>query len=128
MTEVRAGVLRSFPGNYDDYRRKIEAPAEASTGPAAKAPPAAPKPRVQRREQERERRKRESQARRRIEALESQIEQHELALGALDARLTDPSVYRDGEQVRSIEADRVQLRAEIERATREWEALTARLD
>jgi ATP-binding cassette subfamily F protein 3 len=130
VVEVRAGRLRSFPGNYDDYLAKLGGPSATAAplpGSGDRAPretPAAARLR-EARQSEREARKARERAARRLDALEAEIAQHESALGALDVRLADPAIYRDGEQVRAIEADRATLRAALEAAYQEWERLGA---
>jgi len=156
VVEVRAGVLREFPGNYDDYLRSLAAGA-ASTGPGAVAghgaphPPArlgdgrpgraeasdaaptpgaaapAPAPRLSR-EEERERRKARDRTAKKIATIEADILARENALEQLGWRLGDPAVYKDGEQVRAIEAERAEAKRAIDALYREWERLAAEIE
>jgi len=137
IVEVRPGQVRSFLGTYEDYQRKLAelaaepgAPRDAS---AASAPPAAgaaatKAERIAARQAEREQRKAVERARRQLAATETELEAAESGLGALDERLADPAVYRDGDQVRAIEAERNQLQGEIDRLYREWERLGAEVE
>jgi ATP-binding cassette subfamily F protein 3 len=146
VVEVRAGRLRTFLGGYEAYLRASAEP-DAAPAPGAvaghgrRADPAAatapepirpgaarPASTKQSRAEDRERRKEETRLRRRIESLEARILEREGSLEALAWRLGDPEVHRDGERVRSIEAERVALRGEIAGLYREWEALAGELE
>jgi ATP-binding cassette subfamily F protein 3 len=127
VIEVRAGALREFPGNYDDYLRRVSGAAAAA--PVAGAPPApresparrdADAARAARREQER--------ARRRLAALESEIGERESALEALTLRLADNAIWSDPEQARRLCADRDALRESLDALYPEWERLAGRLE
>lgn len=150
VVEVRAGVLREIPGNYDDYLRSLAAAAPAGPGairghgvphPAhdlddgrpGRVPDgggAGPGPAARRlgRDEERERRKARDRTAKKLAALEAEILVREGALEQLAWRLGDPEVYKDGEQVRTIEAERADSKREIETRYREWERLAAELD
>ena len=58
-------------------------------------------------------------------ATEAEVETTESALAALDPQLADPEVYRDGDRVRAIEAERSRLQSELDRLYRDWERLGA---
>jgi len=162
VVEVRAGVLREFPGNYDAYLRSL-AGGGASTGPGAvtghgaphaptrlgdgrpgRAEPASAEavpataatsasaaapvaPRLSR-EETRERRKARDRTTRKIATLEADILARENALEQLGWRLGDPEVYKDGEQVRAIEAERGEAKRTIDALYRDWERLAAELE
>jgi ATP-binding cassette subfamily F protein 3 len=141
VIEVRAGVLREFLGNYDDYLRRSSGEAEvpaaepslpggAGGGAGAARPAAAPNPRsgAERHRQERERRRAREKLERRLEKSEAAILEWEAELETLGLRLGDPEVYRDGEQVRALEEQRTALRAEIDAGYRDWERIAAELE
>ncbi|HVP30597.1 MAG TPA: ABC-F family ATP-binding cassette domain-containing protein [Myxococcota bacterium] len=151
VVEVRAGVLREFPGNYDAYLRSL-AGAAASAGPGAVAGHGAPhaledgrpartspsaEPRAKHelpptprlsRDEERERRKARDRTAKKIAALEADILARENALEELGWRLGDPAVYKDGAQVRALEVERGEAKRAVEALYREWERLAAELE
>jgi ATP-binding cassette subfamily F protein 3 len=137
VVEVRAGVTRSFPGDYDAYLRSLAresappaaAAPERSSAPQAAPPEAPPSPERRREEraQERERKKARERAARRVEKLEAEILEREAELDALALRLGDPQVFRDGERVRAIEAERVERKTAIDALYKEWERLAAEI-
>jgi len=71
-------------------------------------------------------------ARHRIERSLARVEQsileRESALEAIGWRMAEPSVHRDGERMRALEAERSALRAEVEALYKEWEGLAAELE
>ncbi len=123
------GVLRSFLGSYSDYERRQRGEAPVAAGvayPVAVASPAAPEPegksaRIASRERQKQRLRQRERAARRAAALEREIAALEERLELLTAQLAEPSVYRDGELVRAIEADRSELAGELELLYPEWE-------
>jgi ATP-binding cassette subfamily F protein 3 len=153
VVEVRAGQLRTFLGGYEAYLRataaeSAEAPrrravpghgqrsdpappaagAEAIRSDPEPPAPAKPNPTREARAADRERRKEKARLRRKIETLEARILEREGALEALAWRLGDPEVHRDGDRVRSLEADRSALREEIAGLYREWEHLASEIE
>jgi ATP-binding cassette subfamily F protein 3 len=129
VVEVRHGVLREFPGNYDDYLRR----ASGAEGSGAGGRPVERDPaRVALADQERERaraaRREAERARRRFAALEAEIAEREGALEALTFRLADPELWRDAEQARRLSADRDALRATLDGLYPEWERLAVLLE
>jgi ATP-binding cassette subfamily F protein 3 len=132
IVEVRAGVLREFAGNYDRYlEAATEGPAMAAPEPAeGEAAPAAnsKRERIAERERSREQVRHTRRAQRRLATLEAEIAALEGELEALSERLGAPEVYRDGEVVRAIEAERGEIRASLGRLYSEWEGLAAELE
>ena len=134
---MRAGVLRDFPGNYDDYLLKIAA-LEAREPPAASAPAHAPakvparaptgigKSKEQRR-QERERRKTREKLGREIARLESEIQTTESELESLGWKLGDPELYKDVDRMRELSEAKAALEATVAERYAEWERLTDEL-
>jgi ATP-binding cassette subfamily F protein 3 len=128
IVEVRpGGLLDSFPGSYSDFERRQRGEVAPGTDAAAGAPapaPAAPDEksvRIATRERVKEQARRRARAARRAAALEEEIADVEERLELLTAQLASPDVYRDGELVRAIEADRGELTDELARLYREWE-------
>ena len=77
---------------------------------------------------ERERRKAAERIRRKLSASESEIQTAEQALVELGDQLADPEVYRNGERVREIEAERSALQQRIDGLYRDWEDLAVELE
>jgi ATP-binding cassette subfamily F protein 3 len=150
IVEVRAGNLREFLGNYDEYQR-ASAEAEASGRGAVAGhgaphtPEEAPSPfeqvpseraqttsrkrtGVQEREEERVRRKARDKTAKQIAAIEAEILSRESALEALVWKLGDPEIYKNGERMRALEAERATGKDAVDALYREWERLAAELD
>jgi ATP-binding cassette subfamily F protein 3 len=136
VVEVKAGTLRAFLGNYSAYRAKLAVEAAAAQTPPtqsarlpAAAPPAAPRPDARgERQRERERRKAREKRLRKLEALEGEILEREQAVESLAWQLGDPSVFRDADRTRALEAERSQLREAIAAGYREWERIAAEIE
>jgi ATP-binding cassette subfamily F protein 3 len=131
LVEVRDGGLCEHLGGYAEYRRHALAAAGAAASapqPAPSQPPASKSERMEARQQARARARRVTRARREVERLETQIAQREERLEALGWRLGDPEVYRDGEAVRGLEAERGELRRELDERYAQWERAAAELE
>ncbi|MEE2664529.1 MAG: ABC-F family ATP-binding cassette domain-containing protein [Myxococcota bacterium] len=128
VVEVQPGRIQSFPGNYDDYQRKLAASNTTAADPARGAPVATKAERIAARQAERERQKSIERVRRKLSASETEIQATEQALVELAHRLADPEVYRDGERVREIEAERSTLQERTDALYRDWELLAAELE
>jgi len=150
VVEVRAGRLREFLGNYDEYLRTSTqgvAPGRGAVaghgaphpmdGPPRPALPAdvagAPTPgrkhaAAPTRQEERLRRKAREKTAKQIAAIEADILLRESALEALGWKLGDPETYKDGEKVRALEAERAAAKDAIDLLYREWERLAAELE
>jgi ATP-binding cassette subfamily F protein 3 len=135
VVEVRAGDLRSYPGNYSEYHRACErgapplaASADAATAAAAPAPPDAKRDRIAAREREKERARRLERARKRLAAVEEDILADEERIEELTAELAEPDVYSDGDFVRATLAQRDEVRAAIDARYAEWEAIAAEIE
>jgi ATP-binding cassette subfamily F protein 3 len=146
VVEVRAGRLREFPGNYDAF---LASTAAATPGPGAVAGHGAPhlvdeRPqaqataeealpldraaRIAARDRERERKREREKKARQLAKLEAEIAEGERAAEALGWRLADPAVYRDGDQMRALEAERSAGKEAVDALYREWERLAAELE
>ncbi len=135
VIEVRAGRLREFPGNYDNYLRSRPEEAGLCGGestsvehPAGAAPEAERRRARAARAETRERKKARDRAARRLAAVEAEIAAAEEQLEALQWRLGDPALQRDGEGVRALEAERTGLRERIAELYREWEGLAEEIE
>jgi ATP-binding cassette subfamily F protein 3 len=127
VVEVRAGVLREFPGNYDDYLARAAADGTAGRAAAAPATDATPAPLQSAGAAERERlraeRRAAERARRELARLEAEIAAREAELEALSFRLADPGLWSDPGQARRLSADREALRLALDGLYPEWERL-----
>jgi len=128
VVEIRPGRVQSFPGNYDDYLRKLAASTPTTAESAPAAPAATKAERIAAPSAERERRKAAERIRRKLSASESEIQTAEQALVELGDQLADPEVYRNGERVREIEAERSALQQRIDGLYRDWEDLAVELE
>jgi ATP-binding cassette subfamily F protein 3 len=150
VLEIRAGVLREFPGSYDDYLARRDARAAGGPGsvaghgsprvgalsdarpePSAAADAPVKSARDQRgaaRQLDKERRRAHARAEKRLAELEAQILAKEKALETLSLRQGDPAVYRDGQQMRALEVERRDTQAVIDGLYRDWEKLAAEIE
>jgi ATP-binding cassette subfamily F protein 3 len=150
VVEVRAGQLREFLGNYDAYLRASADAAASERGAVAGhgAPHAvdlAPPPpgsaaseeaparsrgpeTASARQAERLRRKARDKTAKQIAAIEADILVREGAMEALQWKLGDPEVYKNGDKVRALEAERNAAKEAIDLLYREWERLAAELE
>jgi ATP-binding cassette subfamily F protein 3 len=140
VVEVKAGVLRDFPGNYDDYLRKIESKntAAVEAGPpattvrdASPAPPSrptAPKPvrgaNKQQRQRGRERRKARDKIVRQVASLEAEIHAAESEVESIGWKLGDPELYKDVDRLRELSDSKQALDATVAEKYAEWERLS----
>ena len=140
VVDVRAGQLRSFPGNYEDYERGLarggpeDAPADAAPEAQARAPagatdaPTTKQERIAARNEAKARAREQARAARRIAGIEEEILLLEERLEELAERLTEPDVYRDGDLVRAVEADRSEVQARIQALYAEWESAAEQVE
>jgi len=135
VIDVRGGRLTEYLGNYGDYRRRSSGradPASADAGPETPAgensEPLSKRERMAARERARERTRGLERARKRLAALEQEITSLEEELEALAWKLGDPEVYRDGEAVRALEAERSALRESVDARYAEWERNAAEVE
>jgi len=150
VVEVKAGKLDEFLGTYTEWAdrslddgladgtpeaaAKSAAKAKMEATPSAAAPLAEAKPklskaeRVAAREREKEIARRLSRARKKLTALESQIAEGEGRLEEIGHRLGDPAVYRDGDAVRTLEAERSEQSDTVAELYRDWERVAAEIE
>jgi ATP-binding cassette subfamily F protein 3 len=127
VVEVHAGRLASHPGNYDDYLRRASGRASPDAG-GGRVPAEPKRARMEERRRTRERARALETSRRRLAALEEEISGLEKELEAVGHRLGDPALYRDGDAVRALEAERVRLREAVDGRYRDWERLAAEIE
>jgi ATP-binding cassette subfamily F protein 3 len=131
VVDVRSGELRSYPGNYSEYRAAcahVTAPIAADPAPAAPAAADAKRDRIAAREREKERTRQLERARKRLGALEEDILADEERIEELTRELAEPDVYSDGDFVRATLAERDEVRAAIDARYAQWEAIAAEIE
>ncbi|MCP5069185.1 MAG: ABC-F family ATP-binding cassette domain-containing protein [bacterium] len=136
VIEVDEGRLRFFPGNYDEYLRRIAPPKKERSAPGLRpadppqqetAAPTEPTSHKERRRDERERRKTRQKVERRIEKIEAAILEKENDVSELGWKLADPQLFKDPDRLRDLEAQRGELGSAIEALYAEYERLGAEL-
>jgi len=136
VVEVLPGSVRSFPGDYDAYQRKLATlsggadsnPSSSSSSSDEAPAPTAKAARIAAREVERDQRKARERAQRQFTRTEGEIQKLEERLEGLSAQLADPEVYRDGERSRQIEEERSAAQEQLDALYQEWERLGAELE
>lgn len=130
ILEIAEGRWRLYEGNYSYYREKkaaeaaARAAADAASGPARSGPAAdrgagtrARAPARDRAQQKRSPR----DAAREADRIESEIEQAEARLAAVEALLSSEDLYSDGERAREAVMEHRELASELERMYEAWE-------
>ena len=145
---VDGGRAEPFAGSLDDYpawlaaRNKAQARATPAArpddGPRASAEQAAETPsngdaaasRKDQRRREAAQRARLQPARRRVQALEAEVERLSHACSALEAALADPALYTDDAKPRllTLIADKQRIDAELAQAEADWLEAAAALE
>jgi ATP-binding cassette subfamily F protein 3 len=141
IVEVRAGRLRSFHGNYDDYLRAVEreAPSSDAKSRDSRFPRSEPKasgethqvPRSEPKasgETHKARRRAAEKAVRQLGRLEAEIAEKERAREAIEVRMGDPEIYRDGARMRELEAERAILLRALDGLYEHWSELSERVE
>jgi ATP-binding cassette subfamily F protein 3 len=140
VIEVIAGRLTLYLGNYEDYQHKKELEKEESGMENVGAPPSE-KPaaieRLARRSKEQKRLEAEArnrlyretqQLRQKIQGVESTLEQATQEMEAMAARLSDPEIYRQGENIPGLLKAHAEAKGLVETLTAEWEKLAQTLE
>lgn len=146
VLHINAGQLTPYAGDYDYYLEKSRAtsergalvagdklqnaqPTNGATKPAS-APALGLREMKQLRRAEAEQRKAEAKTKRDHEKRVREIEMHILSLEGrqreLTAVLEKPETYEAGGAAMELNREMLSVTAEIERATKEWEALAAK--
>jgi len=146
VVEVKAGRLDEFLGTYSEWVARAmadgladgtpEAAARSEAAATTEAPADAPAPtpaptkaeRIAGREREKQVARRLGRARKKLAALEDEIAGGEGRIEEIGHRLGDPEVYRDGEAVRALEAERRERQDSIEALYRDWERVAAEIE
>lgn len=127
-----AAEINRFPGNFDEYERRVLGGEPAPAPDATASDEARSKPtKTQRRDQIQQQRRLEKahkEARAGIQSAESEIERLEAELERLGWLCADPEVARDGDRLREIQAERQKLQAELDGQYANWERSTAELE
>ncbi len=140
VIEVNAGRLTIYPGNYEDYqykkeREKEEAGIENVAVPSSEKPEA--KERVARRSKEQKRLEAEARnrfyretqdLRQKIQSVESDLEQATREMESIAIRLSEPEVYRKGENIPGLLKAHAEAKKRVESLTAEWEMLAQMLE
>jgi len=117
---VRDGRLHQYEGNYQDYLAAREQErAAAQTAAVTKAAPE--KDWDERRRRDRAEQRSVRQKAERLQALESEIEQHERQLSMLTQMMDLASSHRDLARLQSLSRDYQQLEATLAERLEEWE-------
>jgi ATP-binding cassette subfamily F protein 3 len=141
VVEVEDGNLKTYLGNYSDYLWRKDRETEESTSggggarEAASDRPGAATARAARGgPKSKERKRREAAARQRTsgakrarreerQAVISEIAEQEKRLEDIEIALSDPTVYKDGERVRTLVNEQRDRTARVERLYERWAEL-----
>ncbi len=135
IIEVREGLTKVFPGNYDDYLRQSEAAAaEISVTETLRdlrqsdRPPSAVKNR-QRKALEghlrNEHYRAMSPVNKRIAEIEQEVASATERIKEIEAMIADPAHYKDSQNVVAVNREYLALRERVAELTAEWDDLTA---
>jgi ATP-binding cassette subfamily F protein 3 len=140
VIEVNAGRLTIYPGNYEDYQYKKELEKEETgmenAGASSSEKPGANE-RVARRSKEQKRLEAEArnrsyretqELRQKIQSVELSLEQATQEMEAIAIRLSDPGIYRQGENIPGLLKTHAEARKRVETLTAEWETLAQMLE
>jgi ATP-binding cassette subfamily F protein 3 len=140
VVEVNAGRLALYPGNYEDYQYKKElGKKEAGVENVAGPPPVRPEARERSARRSKEQKRLEAEARNRfyretqelrqkIQDVELGLEQANQEMESMALRLSDPEVYRKGENIPGLLQAHADAKKRVESLTAEWETLAQRLE
>ena len=140
VIEVNGGRLTLYPGNYEDYqykkeREKEEAGMDKVAVSSFEQPEA--KERMARRSKEQKRLEAEARnrfyretqdLRQKIQSVESDLEQATREMESMAIRLSDPKVYRRGENIPGLLKAHAAAKKRVESLTAEWETLAQMLE
>lgn len=134
VLEIQGGMVRNFPGNYEDYLAAREQDSknftllsEVTSEPekrGGKVPEDSEKARRFEERTERKERKRDEQKRQRwIVRIEKEIGELEDELRVLDEEMTDPAVARDYERLRELHDRAEDIRKNLKKRYTTWDEL-----
>jgi ATP-binding cassette subfamily F protein 3 len=140
VIEVDAGRLTFYLGNYDDYlyKKGLEKadPENERVGKSA-SPDTGDKELPGRKNKDKKRYEAEvrnrffrqtQDLRRRIQEIESGLDQASKDLQTVEAKLADPEVYKKGENIADLVRSHGDLKKRMEDLTAEWERLSLQLE
>jgi ATP-binding cassette, subfamily F, member 3 len=129
---VADGRVEQFAGDLDDYAAWLRNRAKASQGAAEQGSPAArpmSRPSSQEREAERQRSRSQAKLRKRLDELETALEQAHADRLAVETRLEDPELYSTGgDAIQALSADHQALGERILRLEADWLELSELID
>ncbi|HEX7372948.1 MAG TPA: ABC-F family ATP-binding cassette domain-containing protein, partial [Thermodesulfobacteriota bacterium] len=140
VIEVNAGRLVPYLGNYDDYLYKKgleKADSENERVEKSAAPDTADKELPGRKSKDKKRYEAEvrnrffrqtQDLRRRIQEIESGLEQASKDMQTVEMKLADPEVYKKGENIADLVKSHGDLKKRMEALTAEWETLSLQLE
>jgi ATP-binding cassette subfamily F protein 3 len=140
VIEVNAGRLIPFLGNYDDYLYKKgleKADSENKRVEKSASPDTADKELPGRKSKDKKRYEAEvrnrffrqtQDLRRRIQEIESGLEQASMDMQDLETKLADPEVYKKGENIADLVKSHGDLKKRREALSAEWETLSLQLE
>jgi len=134
ILEIGDGSWELHAGNYSDLakRRTADRLAAARPAPSAgvekrKAPAPRPKPAPAARPDKAVERRRVKNEKK-LKELEDEITRMEESVKALDVSLGDPEVYKDGEKVKAIKAQREAVQNALSGKVWEWEETSRKVE
>jgi ATP-binding cassette subfamily F protein 3 len=140
VIEVNAGRLTIYPGNYEDYQYKKELEKTEAGAEKAEVPSPADsefKERSARRSKEKKRVEAEArnrlyretqELRQKIQDIELNMEQANQEMESMASLLSDPEVYRKGENIPELLKAHAEAKKRVETLTAEWETLAQKLE
>jgi ATP-binding cassette subfamily F protein 3 len=113
------GRVQVVHGNYDTYEllAKNSPPVPSPLPGPLEIPPAREKPRPERESRKRKRRF----PYRKVEELEAEIAEQEMALRQIEQSLASPDLYRDGDRVKQAAQDFEETRSRLQQLYEHWE-------
>jgi ATP-binding cassette subfamily F protein 3 len=139
IIEVQAGLLTLYPGNYEDYlyKKELEKNEKEVDPDLSGLDKTEPKEGLTRKS--REQRRLEAEARNlfyrqtqghrhQIQAIESNLEQATQEMERLAQKLSDPEIYRKGENIPELLQAHAIAKKRVETLTSEWERLAQKLE
>ncbi|TYS20650.1 ABC-F family ATP-binding cassette domain-containing protein [Bacillus subtilis] len=128
VLELSPNHIEEYLGDYDYYTEKkteqLELEKMNQQEETEKTPAAVKSDSKRSYEEEKEWKKKERQRLRRIEEIETAVQNIEENISHNDELLCDPEVYQDHEKVQAIHADNEKLNQELETLLSEWEELS----